>query len=323
MKKNVIKKMISCLMFFLVGGVLLATGAAKAGFGLTPPSIINDKLSPNSTYEQSILIIRDDPITSVKAKATINVPGADNWITIDKGLSFDLPKGQKMTPIIVRVNVPTNAEFKEYKGTIDIVGEPDALKQGAVNIGLGGQIAVDLTVVNEKISSFVVNSVKTVDSREGENINVIVAITNKGNIATVPTKAILDIYDSSKKNLIATKENINSPDKIKQFSSGNVNFQFDSSDIQKGSYWGKVKVYNGTELIFEGEVAITVLEKSQSNTISVSTSWTDKLLAKIGLSSIASNILYMAVLVVILLIVLIALRSNRKNKSSKKVKAKK
>jgi len=319
MKKKMIKKIFQGLIFFLALVLIGSAGIAKASFGITPPYVINDKLTQGSSFEQSILIIRDDPVTSIKAKATINVPGADNWITIDKGLSFDLPKGQKITPIVVKISVPNDAAFKEYQGKIDIMTEPNTLQQGLVNIGLGGQVKVDFTVVNEKINSFVVDSVKTIDLKEGDNINVIVAITNKGNIATTPSKAVLDIYSNDKKNIIATKENINSPEQIKQFSSGNVTLEFDGSDVKMGNYWGKVKIYNGSELIFEGEVVLNVLEKSKTNNLSASNGWADKLLVKIGLGGIDKNITCLVLALLALAIVLLILRSIRK-KNKKRIR---
>lgn len=312
-------KIFQGLIFSLVAVLLLGASSAKASFGITPPSVINDKLTQGASYEQSVLIIRDDPITSVKATAVINVPGADNWISIDKGLSFELPKGQKITPIVVKISIPNDASFKEYKGKIDIKTEPNALKPGEVSIGLGGQIKIDFTVINEKINSFTVDSIRTSDLREGSNIKVIASITNKGNIATAPTKAVLEIRSIDGKSIIATKENINSPEKIKQFSSGDVVFEFDGSDIKIGNYLGKVKVYNGSEVIFEGDVNLDVLQKSKPAMTSKGTGWADNLLASIGLGGIAANIVYMVLLVIVLIIVLLLLRANRKG-SKKKLK---
>jgi hypothetical protein len=320
MRKKMIRKISQGLIFSLVAILLLGASSAKASFGITPPYVSNDKLTQGSSFEQSVLLIRDDPVTSVKVTAAINVPGADNWISIDKGLSFSLPKGEKITPIVVTINVPNDASFKEYQGKIDIKTEPNALTQGEVSIGLGGQIKVDFTVVNEKINSFTVDSIRASDSKEGDNIKIIANINNKGNIATAPTKAVLDIYGNDGKSIIATKDNINSIEKVKQFASGDVILEFSGSDIKMGNYLGKVKVYNNSEVVFEGEVNLSVLQKSKSAMAGESSEWANKLLASIGLDTLNPMIAYAVVIVVLLVILILIIRSVRKKSKKEKRK---
>ena len=42
----------------------------------------------NSHYEQVITLVRSDPTEDLQAKVTINVPGANDWISIDRGTQF-------------------------------------------------------------------------------------------------------------------------------------------------------------------------------------------------------------------------------------------
>ena len=59
-----------------------------AGFGVSPPYVKNERLDRGSHYEQKIILVRGDPIEDLKAEITIDVPGAQEWISIDKGTEF-------------------------------------------------------------------------------------------------------------------------------------------------------------------------------------------------------------------------------------------
>src|SRR5271156_6226275 len=92
--------------------------AQADGFGITPPYVTNDQLTQNSHYEQTILLVRGNPTEDLQAKVSINVPGADGWISIDRGTQFVLPAGTQQEPMIVSVNVPSNAKLGNYSGNI-------------------------------------------------------------------------------------------------------------------------------------------------------------------------------------------------------------
>jgi hypothetical protein len=78
---------------------LLSFQPAGAGFGITPPYVKNDSLARDSVYTQRVVISRSDPVEDLRADVTVNVPGADEWIAVDRGLSFILPKGESQVPI--------------------------------------------------------------------------------------------------------------------------------------------------------------------------------------------------------------------------------
>ena len=127
-----------------------------AGFGVTPPYVSNVSLTRNSVYEQTIYLVRSDPNTDLKATISVDVPGVNEWITINEGSTFLLPSGSQKVPMTVKVQVPDDAEFKQYKGNIRIKTGPadDQVAGGAVSISLGAQLDVDLTVIDKKIKDF-------------------------------------------------------------------------------------------------------------------------------------------------------------------------
>ena len=88
---------------------------ANAGFGISPPYVKSDRLIPGSYYEQKITLLRSAADENLQAVISIEAPEIASWISIDKGEQFDLPAGKLQVPMIVRVDVPDNAEIDNYK----------------------------------------------------------------------------------------------------------------------------------------------------------------------------------------------------------------
>ena len=150
--------------------VLLFTSAreAYAGFGITPPSVRNDRLTQGSVYTQEITLVRGDPVEDLKAEVTFNVPSINGWFSIDKGSEFVLPAGEKQTTILITVQVPDNAAYQRYQGSIRIrTLSPDPAS--GVSIALGAQLDVDLRVVDE-IRDFEVKRVKISETEEPRKV---------------------------------------------------------------------------------------------------------------------------------------------------------
>src|SRR5258708_2644436 len=101
--------------------------ADAMGIGVSPPHINSDSLTRNSHYEQQIYLVRGEPDDDLKVTITTNVPGADKWLSIDRGTEFIMPKGTTQMPITVSVNVPGDAQFKDYTGYVRMVVSPLSL----------------------------------------------------------------------------------------------------------------------------------------------------------------------------------------------------
>ncbi len=67
----------SIVLFFTVAQ------SAFAGFGVTPPYVTNPSLTRNSIYEQKIYLVRSNPDTDLKATISIDVPGVNDWFTVN------------------------------------------------------------------------------------------------------------------------------------------------------------------------------------------------------------------------------------------------
>jgi len=255
---------IGILIFFL-----FFCQTAFAGFGISPPFLRNDNLTRGSYFEEKIYLVRGDPVEDSKVTITINVPGADNWIKIDKGTSFILPKGERAVPIIVSVQVPNDAPYGRYTGFMRITVEPKEVQPGQVGIALGARVEVDLNVTERKIFNFIVRAVEFLDLEEGYKwlfffipgkLVMKMTIENTGNLAVTPTKVHLDIYDMLKSKILESLDSVKIENKVLPFQTGNV-FAIFKTKLPKGNYWVKYKIFKEKDVVKEGELAINIKEK--------------------------------------------------------------
>lgn len=261
------KRLLS-LLCIIVAGTLIAD-TAYAGFGITPPYVRNTSLVRNSVYEQTILLVRSDPITDLRAQITVDVPGINDWFTVVEGEEFILPRGEQRVPMTVRVTVPDDAEFKNYTGAI-LVRTSSAggdAPAGSVSIALGAQIDVDLTVIDKEIEDFRVRRIGVEDLNAGHKlgwlyfpgkINFDMLIENTGNVEVRPSDIVFRIYDSTGQILLEETRHTNRIKKIKPFLTEDVRAELPTR-LPSGSYIARYAIYNGEEVKQEGEVSLSIL----------------------------------------------------------------
>jgi hypothetical protein len=261
----VLKKTILVLVVCLLFNFSLIN-IVQAGFGISPPYIKNENLTQGSIYKKKITLVRGDPIEDWKVEIITNVPGADDWISIDKGKEFIMPKGAQQVPMVFSVDVPKNAKFGRYTGTIRVKTTPvKPPESGTISILLGGQIDVNLNVQKE-IFDFNVRGVKASDLEEGEKrwifnfpgiIKFSMQIENLGNIKAAPSKVILDIYDEQKKELLETISTTKM-NKINPFEIDWVIAEL-KTKLKTGSYYAQYKIFKKDEIVNQGEIHLSIL----------------------------------------------------------------
>jgi len=263
----VFKKINQILVVVSLLLILAWAQRAQAGFGISPPYVQNSNLTRNSFYEQKIWLGRSDPADELRVEVTVDVPGANDWISIDKGTSFIIPKGQKQIPMTVGVRVPDDAEFGTYEGNIRVRVFPTGPeKQGQVSIVLGAQIDVDLDVLDKKIYDFKVWTVNIPNLEEGHKfwwlyfpgkIQFVTEIENLGNIKSAPTKIELKVYDSKGEKILESMET-EKIDTVNPFSTETITAEFPTY-LPAGSYEAEFKVFKGEELSRGGKLHISIL----------------------------------------------------------------
>ncbi len=238
---------------------------AEAGFGIAPPYVRNDKLARGSHFEQKILLVRGDPVEDLKAEIIIDVPGANDWISIDKGNEFVLLKGEQKTPMVVSVDVPQDAKFDNYEGAIRIrVSSLKPPETGTVSIALSGQIDVRLNVTKAEVFDFLVRLVAIPDSPEGRLTKVLLKVENTGNIKSAPSKVHFDVFDSFHRDLLWSGDD-SRLEKIKPFETKEIFAEF-KTKLAMGQYRGDIKIFKGEEVAREEEVFFTITEKEKGLT---------------------------------------------------------
>ncbi len=253
---------ISAIFVFL----LLDISTVYAGFGITPPYVRNDRLTQGSTYTQEIILVRGDPVDDLKAEITVNVPGIEDWITIDKGNEFLLPAGSKQVPMKVTVMVPQDAKYDRYRGSIRIRTVSPNPASG-VSIALGAQVDVDLRVVDE-IRDFEVKRVQISETEEPTSfwwfefpgkIQFSMGIENTGNAPTSPSKVQLDVYDRRGNVVLETDYNTNDIENVLPFETRDV-YAYFPTRLPPGAYLVKYSIFRfEDEVKRSGELTLSVL----------------------------------------------------------------
>ena len=247
----------------------IATQTTFAGFGVTPPYVTNVSLTRNSVYEQTIFLVRSDPSTDLKATITIDVPGVNEWFTIVEGQEFLLPKGEQKVPMTVKVVVPDDADYKQYKGNVRIkTGAPDGIVAGgAVSISLGAQIDVDITVIDKKIRDFKVRKIGISDLNEGHKLGWLyfpgkirfeMLIENIGNVPVSPTDVVFRIYDKSGNVLLEETHHKGKITEIDPFMTETVYAELPTK-LPSGSYLARFEIKNDETVKLQGEVNLSIL----------------------------------------------------------------
>jgi hypothetical protein len=255
-----------CLMVLLV---VLIPDFAQASFGITPPYVRNTSLTRNITYEQQILLVRGDPSVPLKAEVVVDAPEIASWIEIVEGTLIALPRGEQKVPMTVRVRVPSDAEFKDYEGVIRIRTVPDdsVVNSGAVNISLGAQVQINLSVIDRRIEDFRVRKVSLGDLNEGRKfgwlyypgmIRFDMMIENTGNVDISPSRVEFKIYDFSGNLLLEETDNLGHIPEVAPYDTKDVTAEIPTR-LPAGNYFVRFSIFNGDDLKHGGELNMTIL----------------------------------------------------------------
>jgi hypothetical protein len=259
-----------CLFLIAFFFIILSPLGLEAGFGVTPPYVKNSELTRNSVYEQKIMLVRGSPDYDVLAEIEVDVPGANEWITIEPAQEILMPKGENKIPLVVKILVPNKADFGEYKGNIRVktsVVNAEDRGSGAVSIALGARINVEFNVIDRIIKEFDIRKVKILDFNEGRRIRWLeypgkmifnMTLRNTGNVSVSPSKVTVDIYDSNGKKLLERTEHSNRIRKVDPFKTEDV-FAELPSHLSPGSYRAKYVIYNDDEEVKTGELTFNIM----------------------------------------------------------------
>jgi hypothetical protein len=252
--KTLIFLAITLTLFFAVKNEVV-----YAGFGVSPSSIINKTLVPGSFFEQDVVLVQGHPDFDLNVIATVNAGKMNDWIKIENGKNFTIPKGIQQFPMKVNISIPSNVELGEYKGEIDI-RTSTAGKQGAgVSVALGANVAIDLGVTEIKVSDFAIQNFQIPDVIVGSPIKFLIKVKNDGNIDNGPTKAILTFFDQYHSKQLGQQEEAIT-EKVKSFQTSSIAVEF-PNNFEVGSYWADVKIYSDDKIAANSKIFFNVINQ--------------------------------------------------------------
>ena len=235
---------ISILVISLIG-VFGGVCFIQAGFGISPPFINNDRLTPGSHLEKTIYLVRGTPTTELMAEVTIDAPGIEGWITIEKGLRFPLPKGVQQFPMKVIIDVPSDAAYGSYQGYIRVRVIPSGGGEGQVTTLLGARIDISLAVTEKGFSDFKVRGISIPNVEKESPLVVLINLENTGNTKIRPSKVHLDIYDLNHIKILESGD-ITETGWAGAFETKQVEGEL-PIELDLGEYWADVTVYKEGE----------------------------------------------------------------------------
>ncbi len=254
------------IFFFFIGAE-----SVFAGFGITPPYVKNASLTRNSVYEQTIFLVRSDPVNDLRVEVFVDTPGIEDWFVIDKGTEFLMRRGEVKVPMTVQVQVPEDAEFENYTGAIRIRtsnADNTPTGSGAVSIALGAQIDVDISIIDKEIRDFRVRKIAISDLNAGRKLGWLyfpgkirfgITLENTGNVDVAPSKVTFDIYDVQGRELLEQTESTNRIEKVRPFDTKQVVAELPTA-LPPGNYIGRYSIFNGDDEKQAGEVNIAIKE---------------------------------------------------------------
>jgi len=259
-------------VFLLVLPVLFFSLGANnvfAGFGITPPYVSNTSLTRNSIYEQQILLVRSDAVGDQKAEITVDAPEIQDWIEIVEGDEIKLPRGVQKVPMTVRITVPSDADFKDYGGSIRIRTLPDdgQVAPGAVSISLGALVDIDLSVIDRIIKDFRIRKISAPDLNEGSKLAWLyypgmvrfeMLLENTGNVDVAPSRVEFRIFDRAGKVLLEETNSKGKIDTVVPYGTETVTAQIPTR-LEPGSYVARYTIYNDDEIKQEGDLSLNIL----------------------------------------------------------------
>jgi hypothetical protein len=268
MKTN---RLFGSLAAVAVGILLCANHSLAAAFGVSPPWITNDNLKPDSHYVYVIDLSTNDPSQDMVVTSKVSgSPEVLQWITIKDKDNLVMPQGDQHTPMYVELNVPKDAKVGRYTGSISLTVAPRNLNPNNVSILLGGNISVDLKVIDHDVTDFWVRSIAVQPITEGQPLTLVADIKNLGNIpvSNLEIKAQVLDYKAEKPVAEAAGGQLNRVIYPQTMDSAEI--QMPVPDLKAGQYWVKVDAMKSGRSIYSNRLFLEVSPPNVNSAVKTS-----------------------------------------------------
>lgn len=303
-------KLLFVFLIFLLCFAGYPLGQISAlSLGISP----SDWIEPNGLQGQTIVktftLSRDD--ASLDLYFTSQMSGdMTDWIKIENGNNFMMPKGSQQFPIKIDLNIPKTAEKKEYKEQIELDSSTKTAKTGQVGVVLGSLIRIDLTVTDKPFLSYTIEQIEIPQQETGNFVNVVLKILNSGNVEAKPTKATIDVFDkfnTTKLNSF-TITDFTQIKGVGSFSHGDINLQLPIK-LSPDEYWANISVYQDDKVLATNDLSFDIVKagtlKKENPVVSI---FANKNYLLIG------GVVLLVIIIVVVIIIFIFRRKNKKQK---------
>ena len=235
------------LLIVVFVSILFIPHMTFAGFGVSPPKIIEDHLVRGSHLERTVYLVQGNPEADLQMEIVVDSADIKNWVSFENGNIFTIPKNTQQFPLKVMIDVPDKVELGIYKAFVRFNTVPQKGGGGngsGVAVTVGGRISVELTVGEGIVKSYKIPSISILSVPAGKNAKVSLTVENTGNVPAGPSAASFELFNNFGNIRLAYGE-FHSFEPVKAFSSKNIIIEF-PIDIRlaEGEYWGHVKIYN-------------------------------------------------------------------------------
>lgn len=259
MNKNFIKLTTIPILSLLI--LISIRSYVFAGIGVSPGEVSQDNLRAGIVFNKEITISQSDANEDAKITVEPDLGEMSSWITFDPGREFIIKKGINKYPLILKIQVPADAQKKEYSGSLKITSTPVTSTTGLTLIS-GARVDITFKVTDAEIVDLLVRSYNVGNSLFQEPIPISFTIENRGNIAVAPSSAKLEILgsDGNIKQVLEedTLEQVK-PSETKEYSIKLL------SAIDAGDYRARFKILYRDQTLIEENVEFRVLPKLEVN----------------------------------------------------------
>jgi len=248
------------MQFFSVVILLFNSKSVYASFGVSPAGLTYDYLQPGMKIEREFLLSRTNIDQEDEVIVENDLGEASGWITIKPGNSFIFEKGKSTQSMKIIINVPEDAQYKEYTGDL-ILKVSQGVKTAGVSIVQGVDITANLTVTKLKFAGLLIRKLDIPDIFIGEPIRLILTTENTGNQIVAPERVEIRVKNISGADVFQDKvtdiESVN-PGDVKELSSVFEN------DLGVGEYKASVSAYFLEKTIGQDQLVFSVKDKAEN-----------------------------------------------------------
>jgi hypothetical protein len=248
------------LFFALLAGLLCFAKPVFADLGISPSDWIEANGLAGQQIGKTFTLSRSD--TGEDLNFTTQMTGdITSWITLENGNSFTMQAGQQQYPVRVDLNIPQNAEKKEYKEEIRLNSSSKVAQTGQVGVLLSALIRIDLTVSDKPFLNYSIQQIEIPEQETGNNVSVVLKVWNQGNVVAKPTKVTADIFDkfNSTKINSFTITDLSAINGIAPFTQGNMNLQL-PIQLAPDQYWANISVYQDEKLLKQDDLIFNIVK---------------------------------------------------------------